>query len=184
MAAIISLLRGINVGGHNMIKMEALRALYVSLGLRDPQTYVQSGNVVFQTQERNLTQLSKRIEDAIEEKFGFRSEVVLRTGSELKAALAGNPFVKRREVDSSRILINFLVEAPTAEVRDAVLKLKFGTEEVQIVGREMYLYSPEGFGKSKLWPAIGKALKNSGTGRNLNTVTKLLEMAEKLNRRC
>jgi uncharacterized protein (DUF1697 family) len=180
MAVVISLLRGINVGGHNVIKMEALRALYASLGLRDAQTYVQSGNAVFQTKEQNLAKLAKRIEDAIEKQFGFRPEVVLRRGSEVKEALAKNPFAKRQDLDPSRILINFLVKAPSAAARDAILRLKFGAEEVQIDGREMYLYSPEGFGQSKLWPAIGKALKNSGTGRNLNTVAKLVEMAEKL----
>lgn len=180
MPVMISLLRGINVGGKNLIKMEALRALYGSLGLNDVQTYVQSGNVVFQTKEKNLAKLTQRIEDAIEKQFGFRPEVVLRTGSEMKEALAKNPFAKRREIDPKRILINFLVEAPAAAVRDASLKFKFGAEEVQINDREMYLYSPEGFGQSKLWPAISKALKNSGTGRNLNTVQKLLEMAEKM----
>jgi uncharacterized protein (DUF1697 family) len=180
MAVMVSLLRGINVGGKNLIKMEALRALYASLGLNDVQTYVQSGNVVFQTKEQNLPKLTKRIEDAIEKQFGFRPEVVLRSASELREALAKNPLAKRREIDPTRILINFLVEAPSAAVCEEILKLKFGGEEVRIDGRHMYLYSPEGFGKSRLWPAVGKALKNSGTGRNLNTVQKLLEMAEKM----
>ena len=180
MPVVISMLRGVNVGGHNLVKMDALRRLYASLGLLSVQTYVQSGNVVFQTDERNLPRLANKIEDAIEKKFGFRPEVIVRTSSEMKNALAKNPFAKRRDVDPSRILINFLVEAPAATVRDAILKLKFGAEEIQFDGRDMYLYSPEGFGKSKLWPAIGRALKNSGTGRNLNTVQKLVEMAEKL----
>ena len=174
------MLRGVNVGGHNLVKMDALRRLYASLGLLSVQTYVQSGNVVFQTDERNLPRLANKIEDAIEKKFGFRPEVLVRTSSEMKNALAKNPFAKRRDVDPSRILINFLVEAPAATVRDAILKLKFGAEEIQFDGRDMYLYSPEGFGKSKLWPAISRALKRSGTGRNLNTVQKLVEMAEKL----
>lgn len=180
MPVMISLLRGVNVGGKNLIKMEALRALYGSLGLDDVQTYVQSGNVVFRTREQNLPKLARRIEDAIEKKFGFRPEIVLRTGREVKEALAKNPFTKRRDVDPSRILINFLVDAPSAVVRDAILKLKFGAEEVQVDGRNMYLYSPQGFGQSKLWPAVSRALKNSGTGRNLNTVKKLVELAERL----
>ena len=84
MAAIISLLRGVNVGGHNKIKMEELRALYESLELREPQTYVQSGNVVFSSKERNLATLAGKIEDAIEKKCGFCPEVVLRTVSEMR----------------------------------------------------------------------------------------------------
>ena len=174
------MLRGVNVGGHNLVKMDALRKLYASLGLRGPQTYVQSGNVVFQTDERNLPQLAKKIEDSIERKFGFRPQVVLRTSSEMKSAIAKNPFIERGDVDPTRLLINFLPEVPNPAVRDAILKLKFGAEEVQLAGRDIYLYSPEGFGKSKLWPAVSRALKNSGTGRNLNTARKLVEMAETL----
>src|SRR5437763_2800876 len=84
MPVIISLLRGVNVGGHNLIRMEALRTLYESLGLQDSQTYVQSGNVVFRTKERNLPRLTKQIEDAIERIFGFRPAVIVRTPAELK----------------------------------------------------------------------------------------------------
>lgn len=182
MAVMVSLLRGINVGGKNLIKMEALRSLYAALGLKDVQTYVQSGNIVFQIKEQNLAKLTKRIEDAIEKQFGFRPAVVLRSASELKQALARNPFTKRPGADPSRILINFLVGAPDATVCEAILKLKFGAEEVQINGREVYLYSPEGFGQSKLWPAVSRLLNNSGTGRNLNTVQKLIEMTGKFER--
>ena len=81
MAAIISMLRAVNVGGHNKVSMEALRALYESLGLRNPQTYVQSGNVVFRSEAENLEALAEKIEKAIERKFGFRPTVILRTTS-------------------------------------------------------------------------------------------------------
>jgi uncharacterized protein (DUF1697 family) len=77
MAAIISMLRGVNVGGHNKIKMEALRELYQSLKLRDAQTYVQSGNVIFRSDERDIARLTKQIEDGIERKFDFRPGVIL-----------------------------------------------------------------------------------------------------------
>src|SRR5437879_8558787 len=84
MTVIISMLRGVNVGGHNKIKMEALRALYESLKLRDAQTYVQSGNVIFRTEERDMLRLAKRLEDGIERKFGFRPYVILRTAAEMR----------------------------------------------------------------------------------------------------
>src|SRR6059058_4575947 len=90
MAVIISMLRGVNVGGHNQIKMEALRALYEQLGMQDPRTYVQSGNVVFRTKERDLRRLTKLLEDGIERSFGFRPDVILRTASELRTAIANN----------------------------------------------------------------------------------------------
>jgi uncharacterized protein (DUF1697 family) len=181
MAVLISMLRGVNVGGHNKVSMGELRELYESLGLQDPQTYVQSGNVVFRTKERNLTALAKRIEDAIERRFGFRVDVIVRTPAELKDVIARNPFGKRRAVDPGKLLVTFLADHPSAEARDRVLKIKTDPEELRIDGREVYIYFPDGMGRSKLsWPAIGKKLGTTGTGRNWNSVTKLLEIAEQL----
>src|SRR5690242_12170421 len=91
MTVIISMLRGVNVGGHNKIKMDALRALYESLKLRDAQTYVQSGNVIFKPDERDIALLTKRIEDGIERKFGFRPAVILRTAAEMRGVVERNP---------------------------------------------------------------------------------------------
>ena len=181
MTVIISMLRGVNVGKANRIKMDALRALYESLRLEEPQTYVQSGNVVFKTEERDVARLTKRIEDGIERKFGFHSDVVLRTVSELREVVAKNPFAKRRGIHPGKLLVTFLAGAPHADARDKMSKLKTDPEELRIEGREVYVYFPNGMGRSKLpWPAIGRALGTSGTGRNWNSVTKLLEMAEAL----
>jgi uncharacterized protein (DUF1697 family) len=181
MAVIVSILRGVNVGGHNKIKMEALRAHCESLGLRDPQTYVQSGNVVFRTKERNLAALAMRMENTIEQSFGFRTPVILRTTSELRDVIARNPFGKRRGIDPSKLLVTFLASEPSAEAREQVLKIKTEPEELHIDGREVYMYFPNGLARPKLsWVTVEKKLKTSGTGRNWNTVTKLLEMAERL----
>ena len=180
MNVVISMLRGVNVGGHNKIKMDALRDLYESLALRDPQTYVQSGNVVFRTEAKEVASLAKRIEDAIERRFGFRPGVTLRTTSELRDVIARNPFAKRSGIDGSKLLVTFLAANTSPEAREEILKIKAGAEEVRIEGRELYVYFPDGIGRSKMWPAIEKVLKKSGTGRNWNTVTKLLEIAENL----
>jgi uncharacterized protein (DUF1697 family) len=181
MAAIISMLRAVNVGGHNKIKMEALRALYESLNLREAQSYVQSGNVVFKTNERDLVRLTKKIESAIEWAFGFRPDVVLRTSSDLRDVVAKNPFAKRRDIEPGKLQVHFLAGDPGAEARANVLKLKTDPEELCIYGRELYIYFLNGMGKSRLsWAAVNKALKTPGTCRNWNTVTKLLEMAESL----
>ncbi len=181
MTAVISMLRGVNVGGHHKIKMESLRALCESLGLRDAQTYVQSGNVVFRTEERDPVRLTQRIEDKIEKVFGFRPHVISRTPSEMRDVIARNPFLKRRDLDPSQLLIVFLASIPSAELRDKALQVKTGPEELRIDGRELYIYFPNGMGQSKLsYTAIEKKLKTPGTGRNWNTVRKLLEMAEAL----
>lgn len=181
MAVVISLLRGVNVGGHHIIKMDALRALYESLDLRDPQTYVQSGNVIFRTGERDPVRLAKRIEDGIEQQFGFRPAVIVRTSSELREVIAKNPFAKRRDIEPSKLLVDFLASDPAPDARDKVLQIKADPEELRPIGRELYIYFPNGMGRSKLpWAVIDKALKTPRTGRNWNTVTKLLEIAERL----
>lgn len=182
MTTIISMLRGINVGGHNQIRMETLRSLYESLGLEHPKTYVQSGNAVFKTKEKNLPGLGRRIEGAIEKKLGFRPGVVLRTASELKDVIARNPFAKRKDIHPGKLLVTFFNDEPTADDCAVLQRAKVEGEEVRLSGREIFLYLPNGAGNSKLFAATGK-LKKSGTSRNWNTVTKLLEMAEELESR-
>ena len=181
MAVVISLLRGVNVGGHNKIKVEVLRALYESLKLRDPQSYIQSGNVVFRTKERDLAKLTRRIENGIERNFGFRPAVILRTSSELRDVIARNPFATRRGIDPRKLVVTFLAGDPGPQARDQVLGIKTEPEELRADGREVYIYFPNGMARPKLsWAAIEKKLKISGTGRNWNSVTKLLEIAERL----
>jgi len=178
---IISMLRGINVGGHHKIGMSALRDLYESLGLRDAKTFIQSGNVVFRSDVPDLVILRKRIEDGIERTFGFRPDVILRTVDELREAIANNPFAERDDIDPSKLLVTFLADHPTDEAREKVLAIEVDPEELRVVGGEMFIYFPNGMARPKLpLVKIEKALKTSGTGRNWNTVRKLLEMAEKL----
>lgn len=175
------MLRGVNVGAHNRIKMDALRALYESLGLRDIQTYVQSGNVLFKTAQRDPAELAKQIEDGIEGSFGFRSAVILRTASELKRVIAINPFASRAALDSRKLIVTFLGSDPGQEARESVLRIKTNPEELRVEGRELYIYFPNGMGRSKLQLAgIEKLLKCPGTSRNWNSVTKLLALAEKM----
>jgi uncharacterized protein (DUF1697 family) len=181
MPVIISMLRGVNVGGHNKIKMDALRDLYKSLKLQDACTYIQSGNIIFRTEERDLQRLAGRIEDTIERSFGFRPDVILRTSAELRGAIARNPFAKRSGIEPRRLLVTFLASDPGQKARDQVLKIKADPEELRIDGREVYIYYPNGMARPKLsWAVIEKTLKTRGTGRNWNSVIKLLEMAEAL----
>jgi len=181
MPVIICMLRGVNVGGHNMIKMDALKALCVSLKLKDPQTYVQSGNVIFQTEEKDQEKLTRRLQDAIEKAHGFRPGVMLRTAAELQQVVVRNPFAKRSGIEPGKLLVNFLAADPGKQAREKALAIKIGPEEMHLVGREAYIYFPNGQGRSKFpWAAIERALGTSGTGRNWNSVTKMLEIAEKM----
>lgn len=180
MTVIVSMLRAVNVGGHNLIKMDALRALYGSLKLRDAQTYVQSGNVVFRTDERDLLVLRERIQNKIERSFGFRPELMLRTIAEMRHAIAKNPFAGRRGIEPNKLLVTFLAKDPGVEARHTALQIK-APEEMHILEREVYIYFPNGMARPKLsWPVVERILKTSGTARNWNTVSKLLEIAEKL----
>jgi uncharacterized protein (DUF1697 family) len=178
---IISMLRGVNVGGHNQIKMDALRTLYESLGFDDVQTYVQSGNVIFRAGQKNPAALATRIQDAIERAFGFRPAALVRTTHELKTAVAANPFAGRRNIEPGKLLVTFLAAEPGPECQLVLDGLKRHPEELHLKGRELYIYFPNGAGKSKLpWSAVEKLLKVQGTARNWNSVTKMLEIAEGL----
>jgi uncharacterized protein (DUF1697 family) len=177
----ISMLRGVNVGGHNKVKMEALKALYESLGLKHAQTLIQSGNVVFQTKEQEPELLARQIGDGIEKTFKFRPSVIVRTTSEMRDVIMKNPFAGRKQIEPGKLLVTFLVADPGSEARKQVLALKTDPEELRVKGSELYIYFPNGIGKSKLPMAkVEKTLKTSGTGRNWNTVQKLLAMAEAL----
>ncbi len=127
MPVVVSMLRGVNVVGRNKIDMPALRALYQRLGLRNPQTYIQSGNVVFATEETDLKPLATRIESAIEKKFGFRPAVVLRTAAELRDAIARNPFASRAGILPNRLIVFFLAADLVVRRRDEAVR-KFKTE--------------------------------------------------------
>lgn len=178
----VSFLRGVNVGGHNKIKMDALRDLYRKLGFHDPQTYVQSGNVVFGVKEKGLK--AAVLEDAIEKAFGFRPGVVLRTATELKQTVERNPFAKREGINQGLLLVSFLADAPGKSGLDALRALPAIREEVRPAGSEVFVYFPDGMGRSKFpWASMDKILKMTVTGRNLRTVTTLLKMAEEMEAR-
>jgi len=181
MPVLACFLRGINVGGHAKIKMHALRALFVSLKFEEPQTYVQSGNIVFKTAERNLDLMAARIKQAIEKKFACSPEVMLRTAAELRAVVSNNPFAKRNNIEPGKLHAFFLATEPGKNAKENIRQLAIQPEELHLKGRELYVYFPNGVGKSKLpWARLDKALQTSGTGRNWNSVTKVLELAERL----
>jgi len=178
MRVLISLLRGVNVGGHHKVKMEELRALYESLGFEDVRTHINSGNVVFKSAERDLAGLRLRIERAIEKAWGFHADVILRTHSDLKGVIARNPFAGRRDIEPSKLAIHFLVAAPSADARERVRAIE-AAEEFHLDGRELFIYYVNGMARPSVSQAqLEKIVGGSGTSRNWNTVRKLVEMAE------
>jgi uncharacterized protein (DUF1697 family) len=176
MTVYIALLRGINVGGNNPVKMETLRTLCGTLKLRDARTYVQSGNLVFAAPDTDPLKLGRRLEDAIEKTFGHRPAVILRTAAELRHVAARNPFAGRAGIEPAKLSVTFLAAEPTPEVPDKVLALQCPPEELFLDGREMYLYCPNCYSQAKLPLAKIDRLLH-GTNRNWNTVAKLIDLS-------
>jgi uncharacterized protein (DUF1697 family) len=159
MASGVAFLRGVNLAGHKIVKMAELKAACESLGLEDVRTYLQSGNVVFRGKAK-----AEEIARAVRERTGVDARVVLRTAAELRKVIEGNPFPGR---DGSRLLVAFL-DAP---LKDETRVRPITIEEVRIAGRHVYIYYPEGQGKSRL-----RVLDDSATMRNWNTVTAMMAM--------
>lgn len=181
MTVFVSLFRGINVGGNHPVKMTDLKALHEVLGLRNVVTYIQSGNVVFTSDNADATQLQSDIEKAFEEKFGFHAYVLVRSSSELQAIIAKNPFQDQQSKEPKWIAVMFLATPPASVAQEDLLNAYSGPEEIFILGKEVYLYYSEGIGRSKLTHTLlEKKLKTSGTARNWNTVLKLQEVSVSL----
>lgn len=176
MAIYIAMLRGINVGGHKTVKMEPLRASFACLNFTGIQTFLQSGNVVFGT-NKSETGLAATIERKILADFGFSVPVMLKTAKNLAAIIENNPFPKDPSIDPAKLHVTFLSTAPPNDATGQLKPLAAARERFQVLGREIYLYCPDGYGRTKLTNnAIEKKLSRSATTRNWNTVKALLAM--------
>ncbi len=174
MATYASMLRAVNVGGRTM-PMSSLRTVYESLGFDQIQTYIQSGNVVFQTTQR-AAGLAKSIEAAITDEFGIDVTVIIRTAMELARIVEANPFVKPT-VDTKGLHVAFLRDKPSATKVDTIDRVKFEANAFEVIGREIYMYYPNGYGQTKMNAGFfERALGTRATARNWNTVRKLREM--------
>jgi len=172
----VALLRGVNVGGYKKIKMEQLRSSFEKLGFEDVRTYIQSGNVIFRTGDMSAAELRRRAEDKILSDFGFSPPVILRSAAELGKTLQNNPFTKHKGIEPAKLHVFFLSGAPAKAAVQELEGLQIGTAELRCCGREIYLHTPDGFGRTKL-PNFDKVLSVITTARNWNTVSKLYELA-------
>jgi uncharacterized protein (DUF1697 family) len=173
------LLRGVNVGGKGRIKMAELRALFEQLGYGNPRTLLQSGNVVFDG-KGSAAAIANKIAVGIMDSFGFEPAIIIRTLSELKDALAHNPFRIEAKKDPSHMLIMFLAEKPVAGAAAKLAELDIAPEAARLGRREVYLWYPGGIGTSKKLARvpIEKLLGTQGTARNIRTVEALIDLAE------
>jgi uncharacterized protein (DUF1697 family) len=179
MPVYIAMLRGINVTGYKIIKMEALRASFAALGFSNVKSYVQSGNVIFEAPSDSAASLPKKIEEKILRDFGHSVPVFLRTPKEMAETVKRNPFLKTPAIDVSRLYVTFLAETAPKTAAGLLQPLAAGSEQIRVIGREIYLYCPLGYGQSKISnTAIEKKLSIGATTRNWKTTQTLLAMAQ------
>jgi uncharacterized protein (DUF1697 family) len=169
MTTFVALLRAVNVGGTGKLPMAGLKAMCFDAGLTRVQTYIASGNVVFES-NKPKTVVKAALEKRLLSYAGKPVGVVLRTGSEMRAVLEANPFPKAAP---NHTYVFFLEERPPSDALDKVAGME--DEEIRLGKREIYVCYPSGMGRSKLRIPAAK----SGTARNMNTVAALADMASK-----
>lgn len=175
----IALLRGINVGGKNVLPMKELIAVLEHLGSRNVRTYIQSGNAVFQSDESDAARLSKKISWEIGTRHGFEPDVLLIRLEDFDRAIKQNPFPEA-EAEPRMLHLGFLASAPQDPDLGKLENLRKESERYHLIGNIFYLHAPEGVGRSKLAAGAEKLLGVSMTDRNWNTVLKIRELAEDL----
>jgi uncharacterized protein (DUF1697 family) len=174
----VALLRGINVGGRNMVSMQELRKMCERLDLEGATTLLQSGNLVFRSAERDAAALEARLERETAKRLGVKPAYFLRTADEWAGLVKRNPFREEAERDPAHLVAVLMREAPKPAAIAALRAAIPGREQVDARGgREAYFFYPDGMGRSKLTPAlVERHLGGSGTARNWNTVLKLLAL--------
>ena len=173
----IALFRGINVGGNNMLPMKELRALLENLDLQNVKTYIQSGNVVFRSEENRVSQLSSTISTAIKENHGFEPQVLLLKIEDMEKAMESNPFPEA-ESEPKTLHLNFLASVPEHPDLKALENFRKESERFELQGNVFYLHAPDGIGRSKLAANAERLLGVSMTGRNWRTVRKIMAMVK------
>jgi len=171
----ISLLRGINVSGKNSIKMVDLQKRYEALGFENVVTYIQSGNVVFESKEKESQILTTKIKESIAQNFGFNVPVLIREKHGMQNIIKNNPFENR---DTSKIYVTLFSEPVPEFIEEEILKVKDDAEEYFISDSEIFLFCGNGYGRTKLSNNfLEKKSKITATTRNWKTLNKLLEIA-------
>lgn len=174
----VALLRGINVGGHRIVKMDRLKSFFESLDFQNVSTYIQSGNVIFESPIDDSIFICNIIKTGFKEVFDFEVPVTIRKIEELEELLNKNPYVEKENWES-RVHLTFLSDEPTELVKDT-MELKDNADEICIMDREIFLYCPMGYRTTKYSNNyLEKKLSVSATTRNWKTISKIISLAKK-----
>ena len=171
----IALIRGINVGGKNILPMKDLVRELEGLGVGNVKTYIQSGNAVFQSPKKAGATLADRIGKRIEKSHGFRPDVLILSARQLEHAITSNPYPEA-ESEPKALHLYFLASRPVAVRMELLNGAKRPTERFHLADEVLYLHAPDGIARSKLAAGVEKLLGVSATGRNWRTVQKIWEM--------
>jgi uncharacterized protein (DUF1697 family) len=178
MHTLISMLRGINVGGQKTIRMTELKEIYESLGYSQVTTYVQSGNIVFDCANREVSSIAGAIEKEIARYFGFSVGVIVRHSDDFRRIINNNPFIAQRNEDPERLHVTFLAASPAAAVLNNLTAPAGTTDEYFLRSSEIYLFCPNGYGRTRLSNTFfEKKLQVLATTRNWKTVNALYNIA-------
>jgi uncharacterized protein (DUF1697 family) len=177
MPTYVAMLRGINLGPHKRVKMEALRKSFESLGLKNVQTYIQSGNVIFEAGKTSPAALRKKIEARISSDFGFSSLSILRSQEELAKIVSDNPFLKHAGNSHEKLHVVFLSETPERDVLKQLEGLTKSPDASCCLGQEIYLHLPNGFAQSSMiHNPLERKLLTRATTRNWRSVNNIYQM--------
>jgi uncharacterized protein (DUF1697 family) len=181
MQTLVSFLRGVNMAGHNKIRMTDLTALFGEMGFTDSETFIQSGNVIFTERgNRSVNEITTLIESTIIEKFKIEIPALLRNVKDLNEIISENPYLSEKDFDPAKMAVMFLHDEPAEELLLKIRQVDYPPDKFMIIGREIFIWCPNGFGRTKLYTNFFEnRLKVTGTARNWNTINTILGIAER-----
>ena len=181
MTTYISILRGINVSGHRIIKMDVLREMFEQLKFKNVKSYIQSGNIIFKFKNTEPNKLSAKISDSINETFGFDVPVIVLELKDVERIIKSNPFSKETEIDPAHLHVTFLSDIPDNNHVKKLSEIDFKKDKYYHKDNAVYLYCPDKYSNSKLTNGfIENKLKVTATTRNWKTVNELLKIAQSI----
>ena len=183
MSVKVTFLRGVNMAGHCTIKMADLLSLYKKLGFKDAVNYIQSGNVVF-TSDYDVEKIASDIENAILKKFNYNVPVMVRTAEAIQKIKHLNPYLQDKDFEPAKSSVIFLLNEPDNDQLARVADINYPPDSFKIIGREIFIYCPNGFGRTKLYTNFFEnKMKVTGTARNWKTMTAIAEIASDFKRK-
>ena len=178
MNSYIILLRGINVSGKNIIKMIELKELLENNHFKDVKTYIQSGNIILKTNELTSIETQTKIHSLIKAKFNLNVPVLVLKKENLESTYLNNPYLKENNRNDSKFLITFIERPLNESDNNIILKVNSKNDEFKIGEKCIYLYCPDGYGKTKFTNNLFESkLKTTASTRNLKTLNKLIELS-------